>query len=128
MARPKKQLNRKEDILNAAQVLFAEKGFEKTTIDEIARHIGIGKGSVYLDFKNKEDILLAIIERHCISLYEQAESYIKNAKAPYIEILKQVFQNDVLNVFDMVTSQVHTHVALMHTSYKVKLYKSKMDR
>ena len=37
--------------------LFAEKGFENTTIQEIADSAGIGKGTVYEYFKTKEDIL-----------------------------------------------------------------------
>lgn len=120
MARPKKQLNRREDILDAAQILFVEKGFEKTTIDEIAKHIGIGKGTVYLDFRNKDDILKAIIERYAMLLLDQQELLIKKAKPPYIELLRQVIQKQILDVFDMSTSQVHTHIALMHTSYQFK--------
>lgn len=120
MARPKKQLNRREDILSTAQILFTEKGFEKTTIDEIARHIGIGKGTVYLDFKNKDDILKAIIERYAMRMLDQQELLIKDAKPPYLELLRKITQKQVLDVFDMSTSQVHTHIALMHTSYQFK--------
>ncbi|MFH0703222.1 MAG: TetR/AcrR family transcriptional regulator [bacterium] len=120
MARPKKQLNRRTDILDAAQILFTEKGFEKTTIDDIVKHIGIGKGTVYLEFKNKNDILLAIIERDVEILLEKIELQIKDAKPPYLELLEQVLKNDITTVFDMATSQIHTHIALMHTSYQIK--------
>lgn len=120
MARPKIQINRKENILNSAQKLFAEKGLEKTTIEEIAKETGISKGSVYLDFKNKDDILLAIIERHALSLIEKLETLIKNIEPPYLQILKKVLQNDVLNIFDMIMSQFQTHIGLLHTSYKIE--------
>ena len=120
MARPKKQINRKTDILDAAQLIFVQKGFEKTTIDEIAKHIGIGKGTVYLDFKNKEDILKAIIEKNVNHKLERIEFEIKEAKPPFLELLEKLLRQDVLDVFDKATSTVHTHVALMHTSYQFK--------
>jgi len=120
MARPKIQLNRKTDILDAAQNLFTEKSFEKTTIDDIAKYIGIGKGSVYLDFKNKDDILSAIAERHVIFIIEKLESQIKNAKAPYLELLRQVLKDHITTVFDMALSHKQSHVSLIHTSYRIK--------
>ncbi len=48
MAKPKVQVNRREDIIKIAQKLFRENGYEKTTVDDIAHHTGISKGSVYL--------------------------------------------------------------------------------
>ncbi|MEI7475760.1 MAG: TetR/AcrR family transcriptional regulator [bacterium] len=120
MARPKKQINRRADILNTAQKLYTEKGFEKTTIDEIAKSVGISKGSVYLDFKNKEDILISIIEQQVNMLQKRLELDILNAKPPYIDELKEALKQDVSTIFDMATSQVHTHVALIHTSYQIR--------
>jgi AcrR family transcriptional regulator len=54
---------RRLEILCAAVNLFADKGFERTTVDEIAGHANVGKGTVYLYFKNKEAIFQAIIEQ-----------------------------------------------------------------
>jgi TetR/AcrR family transcriptional regulator len=51
------------EILGAAMNFFAQKGFERTTVDEIAGRANIGKGTVYLYFKNKEAIFRAIIEQ-----------------------------------------------------------------
>lgn len=120
MARPKTQLNRKTDILNAAQELFAEKSFEKTTIDEIAKNVGISKGSVYLDFKNKDQILLALAERHVLFLTNKLEAQVNSAEAPYLELLRQIFKNHVINVYDMAFSHMQSHVSLIHTSYHIK--------
>lgn len=120
MARPKTQLNRRTDIIEAAQRLFTEKGFEKATIGEIAALIKISKGSIYLDFKNKDEILLAIIERNVNSFIDSLEADIKDIKEPYLKVLRQVLQKNILHVFDMATSQIHTHIALIHTSYNIK--------
>ncbi len=50
------QVNR-ENIFTAALQLFVEKGFHNTTVDEIASLSGVGKGTVYRNFKTKEDLL-----------------------------------------------------------------------
>ncbi len=52
----------KERILNAAMRLFVKKGFFETTVDEISRSAKIAKGTVYLYFKDKSDIYIAIME------------------------------------------------------------------
>lgn len=65
-----KNLNRKErernfrrqEIISAAIKLFAEKGYEHTTLDEIAEASEFGKGTIYNYFQNKEEIYLAIVE------------------------------------------------------------------
>lgn len=48
-------------ILESALDTFCELGYSKTTIDEIARRIGLTKGAVYWHFKNKAEIIAAII-------------------------------------------------------------------
>lgn len=48
------------DIARASIDLFCDKGIAQTTIDEIARSAGVAKGTVYLYFKNKEEIIFAI--------------------------------------------------------------------
>lgn len=120
MARPKTQLNRRVEIIDAAQTLFTEKAFEKVTIQEIAASAGIGKGSVYLDFKNKDEIYFAIVERNANSWIEKLEAAINVAKAPYLEIMEDILINHPLEVFDMAIFHRHTYAALIHTSYQFK--------
>ncbi len=48
---------KKEDIILAALKMFSEKGFLRTTIKDIAEQAGIGKGTVYEYFKDKEEII-----------------------------------------------------------------------
>jgi len=48
------------DIAAASIKLFANKGIAQTSIDEIAKSAGVAKGTIYLYFKNKEEIILAI--------------------------------------------------------------------
>jgi AcrR family transcriptional regulator len=51
---------RRRDILAAALAAFGSKGFNETTMDEIAQAAGVAKGTVYLYFDSKEHLLLAL--------------------------------------------------------------------
>lgn len=57
----KKQQTRKA-IVDAAIKLFTERGFEQTSMNELARVAGVGKGTIYGYFKAKEEIFLAYCE------------------------------------------------------------------
>ena len=50
-------------ILDAADRLLARYGYRKMTIDDLAREVGIGKGTIYLHFQSKEDVALSRIDR-----------------------------------------------------------------
>jgi AcrR family transcriptional regulator len=49
-------------LLEAAAQVFAQRGFHGATIDDIAASAGFTKGAVYSNFKNKEDLFLALLE------------------------------------------------------------------
>ena len=53
----------REAILDATDRLLSVYGYKKMTIDDLAREVGIGKGSIYLHFASKEDIVLSHIDR-----------------------------------------------------------------
>jgi len=50
-------------LLEAAAALFARWGFDKTSVDDIAREAGISKGGVYLEFPTKEALFKAVVHR-----------------------------------------------------------------
>lgn len=54
---------RPQELLDAALALFVEKGFAATRTDEVAARAGVSKGTLYLYFPSKEDLLRAVI-RH----------------------------------------------------------------
>ena len=51
----------RKEILYSALDIFCEKGYSKTTFDEIAKRINLTKGAVYWHFRNKPDIIAALI-------------------------------------------------------------------
>jgi deazaflavin-dependent oxidoreductase (nitroreductase family) len=54
---------RKAQILDAAKVTFAERGFSKTRMSDIAEESGLSKGALYLYFESKDAIILNLLER-----------------------------------------------------------------
>lgn len=66
----------RDAILDATDRLLTRNGYKKMTIDDLAKEVGIGKGSVYLHFASKEEIALShidrIIERLKVNLREIA--------------------------------------------------------
>ncbi len=61
---------RRGRLLDAAAVLFVRHGFDKTTVADIAREAGVGKGSVYLHFESKEAVLEGLMVREMFALSE----------------------------------------------------------
>jgi AcrR family transcriptional regulator len=68
------KVEREQEILQAARDVFAERGFEKTSIDDIAERVGIGKGTVYLHFASKEELLIALMRQACLRLVDVCEA------------------------------------------------------
>jgi len=53
----------REAILDATDRILSTVGYKKMTIDDLAREVGIGKGSIYLHFTSKEEIALSHVDR-----------------------------------------------------------------
>jgi TetR/AcrR family transcriptional regulator, fatty acid metabolism regulator protein len=66
-------------ILQVAEEVLMEKGYYETSIDEIAARVGIAKGTVYLHFPSKEDLVIAIFERDMQQLLQYIDSTMSTA-------------------------------------------------
>jgi TetR/AcrR family transcriptional regulator, fatty acid metabolism regulator protein len=65
-------------ILQAAEEVLTEKGYYETSIDEIAARVGIAKGTVYLHFPSKEDLVLAIFQRDMQQILQSIDAMISS--------------------------------------------------
>jgi len=63
MSRLERKAQTRERLLDAAEQVFAQRGFEAASIDEVAAAAGHTKGAVYSNFASKTDLFLALIER-----------------------------------------------------------------
>lgn len=82
MARNKHPEQTVELILSAAAKLFTEKGFEKTSIQDILNELGMSKGAVYHHFRSKEEIMDRLIQRQVHSAMELLHELIAHTEAP----------------------------------------------
>ena len=86
MAR-KPEGDKRRQILDGAVVVFAQKGYFAARISDIARAAGIADGTIYLYFKNKEDIVVSlfgdVLERHLARAVEE----IARARTPREKLL-----------------------------------------
>lgn len=65
--------HRKEEIVDAAEKIFFENGLQAATMDEIAEKAELSKGTLYLYYKSKEDLYLAVLMRGLELLYRMFE-------------------------------------------------------
>lgn len=63
----------KSKIIEAAKTLFAEQGYQQTTIAEIAKNVGLSEGTIYEHFRGKEDLLLTIPDVWVTDAIEELE-------------------------------------------------------
>lgn len=71
---------KKQLIMEKALELFAEKGFESTSIQQITEHCGISKGAFYLSFKSKDELISALIDYFMIKFTSDIDYMVNNSK------------------------------------------------
>lgn len=67
----------RESIIDAATKVFSRFGFKKTSMDDIARTLRMGKSSIYYYFKGKEEIFQAVVDREANQLRDKVERIIE---------------------------------------------------
>lgn len=103
---------RRTQILDAAARIFAQRGFHRTTVREVAKAAGVADGTIYNYFENKAALLLGIMER--LNETEQRDEDIARAATMDIreftrQYLRQrfaIFTQDNSQVFQVVLSEV----------------------
>jgi AcrR family transcriptional regulator len=69
--REREKEQRRNDIIDAAEIEFFAKGLSNATMDGVAERAELSKGTIYLYFKSKEDLYLAIIRRGLVMLQDR---------------------------------------------------------
>lgn len=81
---------RKQEIFDAALQLFGEKGYEKTTIADIAKAIGVAQGLCYRYFSSKEVLFDSAIDQYADILVAQFADLAKNSNIPLKEFIEKM--------------------------------------
>ncbi len=125
MARPAvNHENKKKELLAVAEMLFLDKGYELTSIDDILKQSGISKGGFYHYFKSKDEVLsesinslidevLAILQKVVddeklgaldkFKLFLTEKSKFQSSKKEYAKLLGALMQTDVAQFIYYVT-------------------------
>jgi AcrR family transcriptional regulator len=91
----------RDAILDATERLLARFGYKKTTMDDVAREAGIGKGTIYLHFPSKEEVALCSIDRIVDRLLRRLRAVAAGPEAPDRR-LRDMLLTRVLFRFDSV--------------------------
>ena len=115
---------RREEILDAAEKLFAAKGFDNTSTGDILDAVGIARGTLYYHFKSKEEILDGVIGRITNRLMQDAGEIVRKKELPVLERLTKAIMS--LNVESKIGYEIMEQVhrpqnALMHQKIQATL-------
>ncbi len=90
-----KKEEKRQRIIGVAMELFAEKGYESVSTNEIARLAKVGKGTIYTYFSSKEEIMRAVVDKIYEGLVDGIDSSLKSSND-----LEQFLNNLVENLFE----------------------------
>ena len=83
MAGDENRQDKRTAILQSAIEVFAEKGFHRSRVSDIARRAGVADGTIYLYFKSKDDILITIFEEKMEQLLKEAQRAVDAVSDPF---------------------------------------------
>lgn len=76
----KKRGQKYDQIINAAVIVIAKHGFHQAQVSKIAKEAGVADGTIYLYFKNKEDILISLFQEKMGAFVEKSKEKINEQK------------------------------------------------
>ncbi len=81
-------IDKRQKIMEAAVVVFADKGFYNSTVADVARSADVADGTIYLYFKNKDDLLISIFEHSMEMFIGTVRGELENIDNPRDKIRK----------------------------------------
>jgi AcrR family transcriptional regulator len=73
-------MTKKDAILNAATVFFAEKGFKDTSMSDLSKATGAAEGTIFYHFKNKEDLFISILANVKEEIFREFDQHLREVK------------------------------------------------
>jgi len=117
----KEKAARKKGILSAAQRVFSRKGYETTTMEDIASEAGFGKASLYFYFKGKEEVFLSLI-RAGLEGQRNLLKEVMNSQLSNVEKLKAI----ISKYFEYVKEN-RDFIRIVHSESQ-KLYATALEK
>jgi len=114
---------RRAEILDAARKVFARKGFEGGSVDEIAAAAGLAKGTIYLYFKSKEEVYRALlaqgmeaVKAGTLARIDEAPTVHKKIEAFILVRLENAERNR--EIFQVTDTQSGSGLAITRSQYR----------
>ena len=100
------QINRKNQILEAAFKVFIDKGYSKTTMDDIVASSNLSKGALYHYYKSKKELFLSLIDHW--EIYTFKDFYDKKSQNKKASDILRFFGENVINTLN---EKKHAYIA-----------------
>lgn len=112
--RQRRKEARPQELLDAALELFVEKGFAAARIEEVALRAGVSKGTLYLYYPSKEDLLKAVIEQRLSTEIAAVAAQAERFEGPTPELLRELltswwqrmYEGAASGVFKIIVTEV----------------------
>jgi TetR/AcrR family fatty acid metabolism transcriptional regulator len=111
-------------ILNAAKQVFAMEGFYNSKVSEIAREAHVADGTIYLYFKNKDDILISLFEEELTRIIKTVKTELENIDDPRLKLIKFCDNHLTIVEADRALAEV-IQVELRQSNKFMREYKNK---
>lgn len=107
--RERQRQEREALILQVAEEVLMEKGYYETSIDEIASRVGIAKGTVYLHFPSKEDLVVAIVLREIQQMIAEVQRIAdtEGSARSKLELILQSIYGNFMKRTQLISGMVH---------------------
>lgn len=90
--RQRRKEARPQELLEAALDLFVEKGFAATRSEEVAARAGVSKGTLYLYYQSKEELLQEVIRAHCADHIADAVEVVQAHQGPIADLVPLLYR------------------------------------
>lgn len=93
LPRQRRKADRRQELLDAALSLFVDKGFAATRAEEVAERAGVAKGTLYLYYPSKEELLKAVITHNISREIAASRERLEAFQGPTPELLRQLLED-----------------------------------
>jgi|TARA_R110002033_G_scaffold51704_3_gene98721 AcrR family transcriptional regulator len=114
---------KRAQVLESAIDLFCHHGFPNTSMDEVAKHAGVSKQTVYSHFGSKDDLFVSAIESKCV-VHQLTDDALIDASQPQQVILlfaqqfgEMIVSKEAMTVFKTCVAQADTHPEVSRLFY-----------
>ena len=100
---------RKSQILDAAEIVFAQKGFDNARMEDIAHETGLSKATLYLYYNSKDDLIVAILDR----IFQRDFTEMENLDVTQVTAVESFWQ-----FVDFATAETSAMLRLLPIAYE----------